>query len=78
MASKMMFDHLVKVNNLEQKFQQYGLGEKDRTFITEQITASLKKNSKVGKARPWWMMIMIRTSHSDSFFKVLSFIHFVF
>ena len=33
----MMFEHLVKVNSLEDEFEKYGLKEKDIIFIKEQI-----------------------------------------
>ena len=32
-----MFDYMVEKNNLVPEFEKYGLKEKDRIFITEQI-----------------------------------------
>ena len=36
-ASVMMFEHLLKVNNLREELEKYGLGETDIVFIKEQI-----------------------------------------
>lgn len=41
-----MFDHLVSSNNLLGEFEKYGLTEKDRTFIKEQIAGPRKHIQK--------------------------------
>ncbi len=43
-ASVMMFDHLIKVNDLEKDFKEYGLNEKDILFIKEQIAGPKSKS----------------------------------
>ena len=43
----MMFNHLIKSNDLYDEFQKYGLGEKDIQFIREQI-AGPTSNYKTG------------------------------
>lgn len=47
----MMFDHLVKENNLMPLMKKYGLSENDLNFIKEQIAGPLgttdSKDSKV-------------------------------
>ena len=40
MASVMMFDHMVKVNDLLPTFQKYDLTEKDVIFIKELIAGT--------------------------------------
>ncbi|XP_071957592.1 deoxynucleoside triphosphate triphosphohydrolase SAMHD1-like [Antedon mediterranea] len=45
-ASIKMFDHLVKENNLVEKFELHNLNEKDRIFIKEQIYMDKEKIKK--------------------------------
>ena len=46
-ASTAMFDYLIEANQLMEAFAQYGLTEKDISFIKEQIAGPLDKK-KVG------------------------------
>ena len=42
----MMFDHLVKSNNLRPVFQRHGLEDRDITFIKEMIYGALPAENK--------------------------------
>ena len=41
----MMFDHMIKKNNLKPVLEQYGLTDKDILFIKEQIAGPRSKVS---------------------------------
>ncbi|XP_052062384.1 deoxynucleoside triphosphate triphosphohydrolase SAMHD1-like isoform X2 [Mytilus californianus] len=43
-ASVIMFDYLIKENELREEFERFGLTEQDITFVKEQIAGPLKKN----------------------------------
>ncbi|XP_014669969.1 PREDICTED: deoxynucleoside triphosphate triphosphohydrolase SAMHD1-like isoform X2 [Priapulus caudatus] len=45
-GSVAMFKHLVEVNGLKEEFNQYGLDDRDITFITEQIAGPVAKTGK--------------------------------
>lgn len=49
-ASVMMFDHLLKVNNLDRELRKYGLDEKDVVFIKEQIAGP--NQSEINSLQP--------------------------
>lgn len=49
-ASVMMFDHLLKVNNLDRELRKYGLDEKDVVFIKEQIAGP--NQSEINSRQP--------------------------
>jgi HD superfamily phosphohydrolase len=48
----MMFEHLLRANNIHKEFEKYGLTETDLIFITEQIAGP--KTSEMSSQPPSW------------------------